>query len=508
MKKFSLGALFGAIFIAACGASIVRAGSLTPSAGPAATGYSLDAIYERLATNATATEASHNLNPGSTPGSTFYTLSEIYELIPTIDATTVLGGTSYLGVDGTYDVSNLTNAVVQNGVTWGVGNTGTLTPDGGTATVADLFSGATAHLTDDWSLDTGTLTLACATGTFDGSANLIADTYDGSGDGSNRWCMTSSGNAIASDLLDGQIAWVDGVAITGTLPTQTLSATSETVSAGYYNATTLSAVDGDLAAGNIASGTTIFGIAGTASVATGTATTGQVLAGATFSNSSTSGLTGTMTNVGQQTITPTTSNTAITQGYHDGTGYCAGDADLVAANISSGTTIFGVTGSATLATGTAATGQVLAGATFSNGSGSGLTGTMTNVGTQTITPTTSNTTITQGYHDGSGYCAGDTDLTAGNIRNGVDIFGVTGSFAATVGLPTCTGDVSGDPGEVWAKHQSCSWSSDACEVGTNCTESCGLAGINEVETNTSYQIQCGTTSLSVLAAPCDLCVIE
>ena len=70
----------------------------------------------------------------------------------------------------------------------------------------------------------------------------------------------------------------------------------------------------------------------------------DVLATKTFSNSSSAGLTGTMTNVGQQTITPTTTNQPITQGYHDGTGYAQGDTDLVAANIKCGETIFGVTG--------------------------------------------------------------------------------------------------------------------------------------------------------------------
>ena len=51
--------------------------------------------------------------------------------------------------------------------------------------------------------------------------------------------------------------------VTGTLATQTLSAANDTVAAGYYAATTLSAVDADLAVGNIKSGTTIFGFAGT-----------------------------------------------------------------------------------------------------------------------------------------------------------------------------------------------------------------------------------------------------
>ena len=46
---------------------------------------------------------------------------------------------------------------------------------------------------------------------------------------------------------------------------QTLSATTTVVNAGYYAATTLTAVDTDLAAGNIRTNVTIFGIAGTLS---------------------------------------------------------------------------------------------------------------------------------------------------------------------------------------------------------------------------------------------------
>jgi hypothetical protein len=77
-------------------------GTLTPS-GTAGdnTQYSLNDIYTRLTTNATATVGSGSI---STPGSvtaSFRTLSEIYTAIPTIDATKVATGTAYLGVAGT-----------------------------------------------------------------------------------------------------------------------------------------------------------------------------------------------------------------------------------------------------------------------------------------------------------------------------------------------------------------------------------------------------------------------
>jgi len=81
--------------------TITKAGSLSPTLSPASTFYTLSDIYTRLTTNATATEANHDLNTSNSPSATFYTLKQIYDAIPTIDATKVLTGTTYLGVAGT-----------------------------------------------------------------------------------------------------------------------------------------------------------------------------------------------------------------------------------------------------------------------------------------------------------------------------------------------------------------------------------------------------------------------
>ena len=328
----------------------VQAGSLTPSASPAATGYTLGDIYTRLTTNASATEGNHDFAPGASPAGTLYTLTQIYAAIPIIAANTVKLGTSYLGVDGTlvpsggdagtsnvcngntffgssqadwnlqtgaltispsavisgntycgvagtavatptygdndaskvlttagnagtydaanlsvenvrnaiafgvgqagtftgnlaygddnaanvltiaatpgtYNISNLSNSVIKQDTTWGVSlvSTGTLTPDGGTATTADLFNGKTAHLTADWNLDAGALDLACNTASFNGAGNIVSDAYDGDGLGDNRWCMTDSGDAATSDILSGKFAWVDGVERTGAYDASSLA---------------------------------------------------------------------------------------------------------------------------------------------------------------------------------------------------------------------------------------------------------------------------------------------
>jgi len=88
---------------------------------------------------------------------------------------------------------------------------------------------------------------------------------------------TSDADAIAGNILSGKTAYVNGVKLTGSLATQTLSAANDTVTAGNYDATTLSAVDTDLAVENIKSGVTIFGKTGTIALPD----TGQVTSYAT-----------------------------------------------------------------------------------------------------------------------------------------------------------------------------------------------------------------------------------
>lgn len=55
-------------------------------------------------------------------------------------------------------------------------------------------------------------------------------------------------------------------------------------------------------------------------------------------------MTGTMPDNGAVTIVPTTTAQTIAVGYHNGSGYAEGDADLIASNIVSGANIFGVDG--------------------------------------------------------------------------------------------------------------------------------------------------------------------
>lgn len=69
--------------------------------------------------------------------------------------------------------------------------------------------------------------------------------------------------------------------------------------------------------------------------------------------------------------------------------------------------------------------------------GNKVTGSMTNVGTQTSTISNKNdvVSITAGYHDGSGTVALNSTeaakIVAGNIKNGVELLGVVGTYTGS-----------------------------------------------------------------------------
>jgi len=464
--KRTLSFLTAGISLLIC-ATVTYAGSLTPSASPAATSYTLTDIYTRLTTNATATEGVHDFAPSGAPAGSMYTLTQVYTAIPTIEATQVKYGTAYLGI------------------------TGALLPNGGTATTAAVFTGATVHLSGDWALDTGLLTLACATATFDGTANKVANAYDGAGDGTNRFCMTDSGDATAGDILSGKIAWIDGSAVTGTIATRTLSAANDTVSAGYYAATTLSAVDADLATGNIKSGVTVFGIAGNSNVVnttTGDAVAGEILSG---KKAWVDGLeiTGTITDrEGDNASTAQVAAAGLNYltapaGFYDGDDrvsatdaqIAALDGDIVTGNIKSGVTVFGVAGSGYVVStggvnaaagdllsgktayvlGSKVTGTMAAGYTYGSNSGYYVLGTATAPGTALVN-LWNGTRTDGGFPGGSQANGGVDDYNNAKAPASDRYVGPAGWTACNVGNTYCgTGDSGADAmdnstGLVWS----------------------------------------------------------
>jgi hypothetical protein len=195
------------------------------------------------------------------------------------------------------------------------------------------------------------------------------------------------------------------------------------------------------------------------------ATSTHVLMGKPFwglHNSAWATRTGTMPNNGAVTIVPTTTQQMIVEGYHNGTGYVKGDANLLSGNIRSGASIYGVNGDPNVvntSSGDAGTEHIVSGKKAWV-DGSEVSGSMLNHGAVHIIPGTSIQPIPQGYHNGSGYVDTDVDLKASNIRCGITIFGVTGSippdcvaqtgqagycFSASGDIIDCTG--TGQDGE-------------------------------------------------------------
>jgi hypothetical protein len=82
---------------------------------------------------------------------------------------------------------------------------------------------------------------------------------------------------------------------------------------------------------------------------------------------------------------------------------------------------------ATCNAGTATAAEVLVGKSFSSAVGLAVSGMMPGWSASEIVPATSSHAIPAGYHGGAGTVAGDIDLISGNIRSGIDLFGVSGS---------------------------------------------------------------------------------
>ena len=141
---------------------------------------------------------------------------------------------------------------------------------------------------------------------------------------------------------------------------------------------------------------------------TGTAGTGDVLSGKTFSSAAGVNKTGAMANQGAWTgATSGSGNVAIPAGYHNGNGYVSGEG-AYNAGVSAGTTAAKV--------GTAGTGDVLSGKTFTNASTVGATGAMPNKGGTTVDAgsTTQDSTYTYLGIPSSGYYSSGSKVRAKN----------------------------------------------------------------------------------------------
>lgn len=305
---------------------------------------------------------------------------------------------------------------------------------------------------------------------------------------------TSDATATASNIESGKTAYVNGDKITGTLPTRSrvcyapVSSNNATVTETKYTdtlgnthtmiqvkATSATAPSGkaiinpsstevfveanpsdfgNATAADVTSGKTFTSSAGLKVTGTRTSSSGSSGSGIDTSDATASAsdilsgktayvngskITGTIKSKAAATVTPSTSDQTIASGqYLSGAQIIKGDSNLVAGNIKKGTSIFGVTG--TLETGstgidtsdaTATASHILSGKTaYVNGQK--ITGTMSSKSAATYTPSTSNQTIASGqYLSGAQTIKGDSNLVASNIKSGVSIFGVSGTYSGS-----------------------------------------------------------------------------
>jgi hypothetical protein len=243
------------------------AGSLDPTNAPGPTMHTLEEIYQKvqnLAPQPLQTLSSNTavVNAG------YYASTNLTQVDADLAAGNIVTGIGIFGVTGTAITAtgNATESQVLGGSTFSAagasGLTGTMTDRGavaitpGTApqTIAQGYHNGSGSVSGDANLVTGNIKSGTTIFGVAGKSSVVE---------------TATGTAVAGDMLASKTAYVNGALITGTMASQTLSAASATVTAGYYASTNLTQVDTDLMAGNIMTNVTIFGVVGILSTNTG-----------------------------------------------------------------------------------------------------------------------------------------------------------------------------------------------------------------------------------------------
>jgi len=295
-----------------------RTGSFTePTSGPGSTMHNLNQIMEKApAIDAAGASTSDVLISKTFWGLTSGTWGPRTGAMPNRGAVTMTPGTADQAItqgfhDGTGKVTgdaNLVTGNIKSGATiFGVaGKTEVVDTTSGNAAATDLRSGKKAYVAGVEVTGTiaagaantdgtnGTTTVTIPAGIYAGNEKTTAaDTNLVTGNiksgatifgvaGKTEVVDTTSGNAAATDLRSGKKAYVAGVEVTGTIAAGaantngTNGTTTVTIPAGIYAGTEkTTAADTNLVTGNIKSGVTIFGVAGTSASSNAVPKTGQ-----------------------------------------------------------------------------------------------------------------------------------------------------------------------------------------------------------------------------------------
>ena len=186
--------------------------------------------------------------------------------------------------------------------------------------------------------------------------------------------------------------------------------------------------DPNLIPANVKAGVTIDGVTGTFTN-DATITADYILDGFT-GYAQGAKITGNIPSKDAATYTPGTADQYINaKQYLSGAQKIAGDANLAAGNIAQGKEIFGVTGTFTSDANATAESMQLGVSAYVNGTR--VVGTAPIQEAKTVTPTTTEqTAVASGsFTSGAVKVAGDANLIADNIKQGVSIFGVLGTLA-------------------------------------------------------------------------------
>ena len=256
---------------------------------------------------------------------------------------------------------------------------------------------------------------------------------------------TSDANATSNDILLDKTAYVKGSKVTGSIKSKATttyvpSTEDQIIPSGQYlsgNQTIKG--DENLLDENIKTGITLFEKVGTFTSDATAASSDILLNKTAYVNGEK--ITGIIPSKDKQTFTPSTEDQIISSGqYLSGVQTVLGDSNLLPENIKTDVTIFGVTGihagTDELTEATATETDIKSGKIAYINGGEKVTGNVYTVENETsITPGLKDQFLQSGFYNGISI-PGDTELVPGNIKKGVEIFGITGIYEGSGGSPS------------------------------------------------------------------------